>query len=46
MKFILIFGVATTLHAIHRSLTYDVTSKLNVKVMNVFSLIVYKVDSI
>ncbi|XP_076173479.1 origin recognition complex subunit 3 isoform X2 [Ptiloglossa arizonensis] len=34
MKFILIFGVATTLHAIHRSLTYDVTSKLNVKVFH------------
>lgn len=34
MKFILIFGVATTLHAIHRSLTYDVTSKLNVQVSN------------
>ncbi|XP_026298436.1 origin recognition complex subunit 3 isoform X3 [Apis mellifera] len=32
MKFILIFGVATTLFAIHRSLTYDVTSKLNVQV--------------
>ncbi|XP_020720428.1 origin recognition complex subunit 3 isoform X2 [Bombus terrestris] len=32
MKFILIFGVATTLHAIHRSLTYDVTSKLNVHI--------------
>ncbi|XP_050585772.1 origin recognition complex subunit 3 isoform X2 [Bombus affinis] len=32
MKFILIFGVATTLHAIHRSLTYDVTSKLNVQI--------------
>ncbi|CAL7940147.1 unnamed protein product [Xylocopa violacea] len=34
MKFILIFGVATTLHAIHRSLTYDVTSKLNVQVFH------------
>ncbi|XP_060814863.1 origin recognition complex subunit 3 isoform X2 [Bombus pascuorum] len=32
MKFVLIFGVATTLHAIHRSLTYDVTSKLNVQI--------------
>ncbi|XP_076621406.1 origin recognition complex subunit 3 [Colletes latitarsis] len=34
IKFILIFGVATTLHAIHRSLTYDVTSKLNVQVFH------------
>lgn len=34
MKFVLIFGVATTLHAIHRSLTYDATSKLNVQVSN------------
>ncbi|CAK9816427.1 Origin recognition complex subunit 3 [Anthophora plagiata] len=34
MKFILIFGVATTLHAIHRSLTYNVTSKLNVQVFH------------
>ncbi|XP_015431243.1 PREDICTED: origin recognition complex subunit 3 [Dufourea novaeangliae] len=34
MKFILIFGVATTLHAIHRSLSYDVTSKLNVQVFH------------
>ncbi|XP_076237844.1 origin recognition complex subunit 3 [Calliopsis andreniformis] len=34
MKFILIFGVATTLHAIHRSLTYDATSKLNVRVFH------------
>ncbi|KYN17525.1 Origin recognition complex subunit 3 [Trachymyrmex cornetzi] len=28
LKFILIFGVATTLHVVHKSLTYDVTSKL------------------
>ncbi|EFN63928.1 Origin recognition complex subunit 3 [Camponotus floridanus] len=28
LKFVLIFGVATTLHIVHRSLTYDVTSKL------------------
>ncbi|XP_076379129.1 origin recognition complex subunit 3 isoform X3 [Megalopta genalis] len=34
MKFILIFGIATTLHAIHRSLSYDVTSKLNVQVFH------------
>ncbi|XP_029662947.1 origin recognition complex subunit 3 [Formica exsecta] len=32
LKFILIFGVATTLHIVHRSLTYDVTSKLVVQV--------------
>lgn len=40
MKFILIFGVATTLFAIHRSLTYDVTSKLNVQVSNMHCRIV------
>lgn len=40
MKFILIFGVATTLFAIHRSLTYDVTSKLNVQVSNMHYRIV------
>ncbi|XP_017761181.1 PREDICTED: origin recognition complex subunit 3 [Eufriesea mexicana] len=34
MKFILIFGVATTLHVLHRSLTYDVTSKLNIQVFS------------
>ncbi|XP_063988674.1 origin recognition complex subunit 3 [Diachasmimorpha longicaudata] len=34
IKFILIFGVATTLHAVHRSLPYDVTSKLRVKVFH------------
>ncbi|KYN08512.1 Origin recognition complex subunit 3 [Cyphomyrmex costatus] len=28
LKFVLIFGVATTLHVVHKSLTYDVTSKL------------------
>ncbi|XP_018366065.1 PREDICTED: origin recognition complex subunit 3 [Trachymyrmex cornetzi] len=32
LKFILIFGVATTLHVVHKSLTYDVTSKLVVQV--------------
>ncbi|XP_074115013.1 origin recognition complex subunit 3 [Cotesia typhae] len=32
MKFVLIFGVATTLHAVHRSLPYDATSKLRVQV--------------
>lgn len=31
LKFVLIFGVATTLHIVHRSLTYDVTSKLVVQ---------------
>uniref|UniRef100_A0A0C9RZS3 Origin recognition complex subunit 3 n=1 Tax=Fopius arisanus TaxID=64838 RepID=A0A0C9RZS3_9HYME len=34
IKFILVFGVATTLHAVHRSLSYDVTSKLRVKVFH------------
>ncbi|XP_076222484.1 origin recognition complex subunit 3 isoform X2 [Nomia melanderi] len=34
MKFILVFGIATTLHAIHRTLSYDVTSKLNVQVFH------------
>ncbi|XP_012225916.1 origin recognition complex subunit 3 isoform X2 [Linepithema humile] len=32
LKFVLIFGVATSLHVVHRSLTYDVTSKLIVQV--------------
>lgn len=32
LKFVLIFGVATTLHVVHKSLTYDVTSKLVVQV--------------
>ncbi|XP_011865960.1 PREDICTED: origin recognition complex subunit 3 [Vollenhovia emeryi] len=32
LKFVLIFGVATTLHIVHKSLTYDVTSKLVVQV--------------
>ncbi|XP_057339498.1 origin recognition complex subunit 3 [Microplitis mediator] len=32
IKFVLIFGVATTLHAVHRSLPYDATSKLRVQV--------------
>lgn len=31
LKFVLIFGVATTLHVVHKSLTYDVTSKLVVQ---------------
>ncbi|XP_053973901.1 origin recognition complex subunit 3 [Hylaeus volcanicus] len=35
IKFVVIFGVATTLHAVHRSLTYDVTSKLNVQVFHI-----------
>ncbi|XP_072764702.1 origin recognition complex subunit 3 isoform X2 [Anoplolepis gracilipes] len=34
LKFVLIFGVATTLHIVHRSLTYDVTSKLVVQVFH------------
>ncbi|XP_014486637.1 PREDICTED: origin recognition complex subunit 3 [Dinoponera quadriceps] len=34
LKFVLIFGVATTLHVVHRSLTYDVTSKLAVQVFH------------
>nr|XP_003701279.1 PREDICTED: origin recognition complex subunit 3 isoform X1 [Megachile rotundata] len=34
MKFILIFGVATTIHAIYRCLTYDATSKLYVHIFN------------
>ncbi|XP_026826170.1 origin recognition complex subunit 3 [Ooceraea biroi] len=34
LKFVLIFGVATTLHVVHRSLTYDVTSKLIVQVFH------------
>ncbi|XP_025155022.1 origin recognition complex subunit 3 [Harpegnathos saltator] len=32
LKFVLILGVATSLHIVHRSLTYDVTSKLTVQV--------------
>ncbi|XP_014219499.1 origin recognition complex subunit 3 [Copidosoma floridanum] len=32
IKFVLIFGVATTLHIIHRSLSYDATSKLKCQV--------------
>ncbi|XP_012254111.2 origin recognition complex subunit 3 isoform X2 [Athalia rosae] len=32
IKFILIFGVATALHAVHRSLPHHVTSKLQVQV--------------
>lgn len=31
LKFVLIFGVAITLHVVHKSLTYDVTSKLVVQ---------------
>ncbi|XP_012283310.1 origin recognition complex subunit 3 isoform X2 [Orussus abietinus] len=34
IKFVLIFGVATTLHAVHRTLPYDVTSKLRVQVFH------------
>ncbi|XP_043288926.1 origin recognition complex subunit 3 isoform X2 [Venturia canescens] len=34
MKFVLVFGVATTLHAVHRCLSYDVTSKLRVQVFH------------
>lgn len=34
MKFVLLFDVATTLHAVHKSLTYDVTSKLRVQVFH------------
>ncbi|XP_011641355.1 origin recognition complex subunit 3 [Pogonomyrmex barbatus] len=34
LKFVLIFGVATTLHAVHKSLTYYVTSKLVVQVFH------------
>ncbi|XP_034949827.1 origin recognition complex subunit 3 [Chelonus insularis] len=34
IKFVLVFGVATTLHAVHRSLSYDVTSKLRVQVFH------------
>ncbi|XP_066589757.1 origin recognition complex subunit 3 isoform X2 [Prorops nasuta] len=30
MKFVLVFGIATVLQVVHRSLTYDVTSKLRV----------------
>jgi len=32
MKFVLIFGVATSLHIVHRSLSYDATSKLKFQV--------------
>ncbi|XP_011498206.1 PREDICTED: origin recognition complex subunit 3 [Ceratosolen solmsi marchali] len=34
MKFILIFGVATSLHIVHHSLSYDATSKLKVQVFH------------
>ncbi|KAK2584685.1 hypothetical protein KPH14_007025 [Odynerus spinipes] len=34
IKFILLFGIATTLHIVHRSLSYDATSKLKVKVLH------------
>ncbi|EZA61918.1 Origin recognition complex subunit [Ooceraea biroi] len=37
LKFVLIFGVATTLHVVHRSLTYDVTSKLIVQAIKTLS---------
>lgn len=36
MKFVLVFGVATTLHAVHRCLSYDVTSKLRVQASLMF----------
>lgn len=32
IKFTLIFGVATTLHVVHRSLTFDATAKLRFEV--------------
>ncbi|XP_058809862.1 origin recognition complex subunit 3 [Phymastichus coffea] len=34
IKFVLIFGVATTLHIVHRSLSYDATSKLKIQVFH------------
>ncbi|XP_033213270.1 origin recognition complex subunit 3 isoform X2 [Belonocnema kinseyi] len=34
MKIVLIFGIATSLHVVHRTLSYDVTSKLRVKVFS------------
>ncbi|XP_047365603.1 origin recognition complex subunit 3 isoform X3 [Vespa velutina] len=34
IKFILFFGIATTLHVVHRSLSYDATSKLKIKVLH------------
>ncbi|XP_008202890.1 origin recognition complex subunit 3 [Nasonia vitripennis] len=34
IKFVLIFGVATTLHVVHRSLSYDATSKLKIQVFH------------
>ncbi|XP_014612811.1 PREDICTED: origin recognition complex subunit 3 [Polistes canadensis] len=34
IKFVLVFGIATTLHVVHRSLPYDATSKLKVKVLH------------
>ncbi|XP_015175736.1 PREDICTED: origin recognition complex subunit 3 isoform X2 [Polistes dominula] len=34
IKFVLLFGIATTLHVVHRSLSYDATSKLKVKVLH------------
>ncbi|KAJ8664525.1 hypothetical protein QAD02_006187 [Eretmocerus hayati] len=34
MKFVLIIGVATTLHVVHRSLSYDATSKLKCDVFH------------
>ncbi|KAI4497623.1 hypothetical protein M0802_007163 [Mischocyttarus mexicanus] len=34
IKFVLIFGIATTLHVVHRSLSYDATSKLKIKVLH------------
>ncbi|KAF7382393.1 hypothetical protein HZH68_015312 [Vespula germanica] len=34
IKFVLFFGIATTLHVVHRSLSYDATSKLKIKVLH------------
>lgn len=34
IKFILLFGIATTLHIVHKSLSYDATSKLKIKVLH------------
>lgn len=34
MKIVLILGIATSLHIVHRTLSYDVTSKLRIKVFS------------
>ncbi|KAL7287432.1 hypothetical protein TKK_0018541 [Trichogramma kaykai] len=44
IKFILIFGVATTLHIVHRSLSYDATSKLKIQVFRTQSQTEYLSD--